>query len=132
MIKTYNNTLDLHLELASILILLEKVYKEDTEELLYRFFRLIRRGNYLVDILKDDSDNTLGMCIYKYDYNMHTGDILRIDTLVVKEQGLGHGSELLKKFTDDTIQLECHVDNLEGQKFYEARNFIRRAYSYVR
>ncbi len=132
MINTYDNTSDLRTEIAGILILLEKVYDEELEVLMERFFKCINEWYYKLDILKDKRYNTVGLCLYKLDGNMHTGDIIRIDTLVVKEQGLGHGSELLKKFTDKTVQLECHVNNLEGQKFYEARNFIRRAYSYVR
>ena len=132
MINTYDNISDLRTELAGILVLLEKVYDEDLDVLVNRFLKCINQWDYKLDILKDERYNTAGICLYKYDGNMHTGDIIRVDTLVVKEQGLGHGSELLKKFTDMNFQLECHVDNLEGQKFYEARNFIRRAYSYVR
>ena len=132
MINTYDNTSDLRTELAGILVLLEKVYDEDLDVLVNRFLKCINQWDYKLDILKDSSYVTLGICLYKPDGNMYTGDIIRIDTLVVKDQGLGHGSELLKKFAYKNIQLECHVDNLEGQKFYEARNFIRRTYSYVR
>lgn len=113
--------------------LLSKVYKDrDDQELLYELNDLLMDHGFTMMMLHNRV-HVLGICVYKWSRSIREGGFTRIDTLVVRESGKGYGSRLLDPHIDKgKILLECQVNNLEGQRFYEARDFKRNAYVYVR
>ena len=116
-----------------ILKLLKRVYKEQEEsQILDNLNIALNECKFSLMYLCDDEEEILGVCLFKEDVRLHTGRIVYIDTLVVKELNKGYGSRMLRTFQDSKIQLECAVDNKTGNDFYESRQFFRRAYSYIR
>jgi len=116
--------------------LLSKVYSDKNarsqSDILYSITLRLSCEGYHMDVLLGDNLELLGICIWKHDRSLGLGDFIRVDTLVVSEQGKGYGSKLLSRFDSRKITIDILVDNTEGQRFYEARNFKRRAYSYVK
>lgn len=113
--------------------LLSKVYKNHEEdELLWDLNTMLLDQDFNMMMLHNRV-HVLGMCVYKWTRSIREGGFTRIDTLVVRESWKGYGSKLLDPHIDKgKILLECQVDNLEGWRFYEARDFKRTAYVYVR